>query len=151
MDVRSVQPNQPQRASQTPCRKRGGTIDPDVPAVPADMRMLTQVLNNLLTNATAYTPHGGTITVRTRTQAAEGQTWATFAVEDTGPGISREEQAHLFERFFRGQAARAGNVSGTGLGLAICHEIIKRHQGRITVESQLGQGSTFTVWLPVIM
>jgi signal transduction histidine kinase len=69
-------------------------------------------------------------------------------VSDTGPGISPEEQARLFERFFRGEAGRKSNAPGTGLGLAICQEIVQRHNGRITIESAVGQGSTFTVWLP---
>jgi PAS domain S-box-containing protein len=74
--------------------------------------------------------------------------WVTFSVSDTGPGISPEEQARLFERFFRGEAGRKSNAPGTGLGLAICQEIVQRHNGRITIESAVGQGSTFTVWLP---
>jgi len=75
--------------------------------------------------------------------------WVRFSVTDTGPGIPAEEQARLFERFFRGEAARQAGAPGTGLGLAICSEIVKAHGGRITVESQVGVGSTFTVWLPV--
>jgi signal transduction histidine kinase len=75
--------------------------------------------------------------------------WVTFSVSDSGPGISAEEQARLFERFSRGEAARLTRTPGTGLGLAICKELVERHGGKITVESEVGQGSTFTVWLPV--
>ena len=120
-------------------------IEPDLPAAQADSRMLTQVLTNLMTNAMNYTPSGGTITLST----ASGEGEVSFAVADTGPGIAPEEQARLFERFFRGEAARASSAPGTGLGLAICQEIIQRHHGRLTVDSQPGAGSKFTVWLPL--
>jgi signal transduction histidine kinase len=72
----------------------------------------------------------------------------TISVRDTGPGISPEEQKKVFDRFFRGNLAEAGHGPGTGLGLSIAYEIVRAHGGRITVESQLGQGSTFTIWLP---
>ena len=75
--------------------------------------------------------------------------WIALAVSDTGPGIVADEQARLFERFFRGETGRRSGAAGTGLGLAICQEIMARHGGQITVESQIGQGSTFTIWLPV--
>ena len=67
------------------------------------------------------------------------------------PGISPEEQERLFERFFRGKAARASNTPGTGLGLAIVKEIVDRHQGSVEVHSTgvAGEGATFSVWLPV--
>ena len=77
----------------------------------------------------------------------DGQIWVTIAVRDTGPGIPLEEQERIFDRFFRGSLAEAGHVLGTGLGLSIAQEIIRAHGGRVTVESQLGHGSTFTLWL----
>ncbi|HIC90031.1 MAG TPA: GAF domain-containing protein, partial [Anaerolineae bacterium] len=121
----------------------------ELPQVMADPKMMGQVLTNLVTNAMNYTPAGGSIVIRTQMRQADGQRWATVSVSDTGVGIAPEEQERLFERFFRGEAARRTGAAGTGLGLAICKEIVDRHQGRITVESDLGQGSTFTVWLPV--
>lgn len=130
-----------------------------LPAVQADVKMLTQVLTNLMTNAMNYTPAGGAVTVTSGLRLADDslQTtedagrlqWVTLAVSDTGCGISAEEQAHLFERFYRGEAARQMGAPGAGLGLSICHEIVERHGGRITLTSQVGKGSTFTVWLPV--
>ncbi|MCX6028322.1 MAG: ATP-binding protein [Chloroflexi bacterium] len=142
-------------------------LAPDLPAVMADAKMVTQVLTNLLANAMNYTPRGGTIVVSTAarqdgggagergsrgdTQHAARNTptgWVTFSVSDTGPGIAAEEQTRIFERFYRGEAARVSRAPGTGLGLAICQELIRRHKGKITLESQIGQGSTFTVWLP---
>ena len=142
-------------------------LAPDLPAVLADAKMMTQVLTNLLANAMNYTPAGGTIVVSTAARrdgggaeerGSRGDTqyairntpteWVTFSVSDTGPGIAAEEQTRIFERFYRGEAARQSRASGTGLGLAICQELIQRHEGKITLESQVGQGSTFTVWLP---
>jgi PAS domain S-box-containing protein len=122
-----------------------------LPLALADPKMLEQVLTNLLANAVNYTPAGGTILLRTETAKAEGRRWATVSVEDTGPGIPKEEKTHLFERFYRGAAGRASDVPGTGLGLAICKEIIDRHGGQITVESEEGLGSIFTAWLPIAL
>ena len=146
--------------------------EPALPPVLADQRMLTQVLTNLMTNAMNYTPAGGVVTVSTQMGMGDWRlgigdwglnpsspthndppaerTWVSFSVSDTGPGIPPGEQARLFERFYRGEAARQSGVQGTGLGLAICREIVERHGGRITVESQVGKGSTFTVWLPTM-
>jgi signal transduction histidine kinase len=76
-----------------------------------------------------------------------GTTWVTIAVQDTGPGIPPEEQEKVFERFFRGYLAKTGNIQGTGLGLSIVHKIMQAHGGRVTVESTVGEGSTFTLWL----
>jgi PAS domain S-box-containing protein len=122
----------------------------DLPLAMADEKMLTQVITNLMTNAMNYTPAGGLVTVKTAAQRHEDSDWVTLTVRDTGYGISPEDQEHLFERFFRGQAAQETGAPGTGLGLAICKEIIDRHQGRITAESSLGRGSEFTVWLPAL-
>lgn len=122
-----------------------------LPKVLADEAMLSQVLTNLMSNAMNYTLEGGKVTVRTETQRAAGEVsevWVTLTVRDTGVGVSPADLEHLFERFYRGQAANQTGAPGTGLGLAICEEIISRHEGRITVESELGQGSAFTVWLP---
>jgi signal transduction histidine kinase/ActR/RegA family two-component response regulator len=119
------------------------------PVVMADSQLLFQVAANLLANAINYTPSGGAITVRTETAVVENKAWATISINDTGPGISAAEKDYLFQRFFRGEAGRNSGVPGTGLGLAICHEIINRHKGSITIESTIGQGSTFTVWLPL--
>ena len=138
--------------------ERGLSLQPQVsPATPpalADPEMLIQVLTNLMTNAMNYTPAGGTIILRTDARPAiqngmvpVGDPWVTVQVSDTGPGIPAEEQAHLFDRFYRGEAARTSRVPGTGLGLAICHEIVERLSGKITIDSVVGQGSTFTVWL----
>jgi signal transduction histidine kinase len=116
--------------------------------VMADARMLTQVATNLMTNAMNYTRPGGTVTVRTAKQLAGDETWVTFAISDTGPGITPEDRTHLFERFYRGEAGRQSKAPGTGLGLAICRELVELHRGKITMESEVGRGSRFVVWLP---
>ena len=122
-----------------------------LPFALADEQMTGQVLSAILTNALNYTPAGGSITVSTQSEENQGRRWTGFAVSDTGPGISVEDQQRLFERFFRGKTGRASSSPGTGLGLAIAREIIARHGGRIEMHSAglPGQGSTFSVWLPL--
>jgi signal transduction histidine kinase len=123
--------------------------EPGLPQVMGDERLLSQVFTNLLTNAMNYTLSGGRILLRTRRRRSGGSEWITVEVEDTGLGITFEEQPQLFRRFFRGRASRDTKAPGTGLGLAICKEIIDRHGGRVTVESEgrPGLGARFTVWL----
>ena len=121
---------------------------PHLPYVSGDERMLSQVIANILTNALHYTHPGGSIVVRTQLEQTQDGEWVTLAVRDTGIGIPPSEQPHVFERFFRGAASRDLGVPGTGLGLAICKEIMDRHDGRITMQSEFRKGSTFTLWLP---
>lgn len=121
---------------------------PEVPRVLADGRMLSQVLANLMTNAMHYTLPGGRVELATQGVDLDGQRWATLRVTDTGLGIPEEEQAHVFERFYRGTASRRMGAPGTGLGLSICKEILDRHGGHIQLESRVGEGTTFTLWLP---
>ncbi len=123
------------------------TLDPTLDKASIDQKLIEQVLTNLLSNAFNYTT-GNEIWVRTQKKLEENQHWIAISVQDAGPGIAPEEQEHLFERFFRGAASKAFNRPGTGLGLAISQEIARLHEGHITVESQVGKGSTFTVWLP---
>ncbi|HEX3053155.1 MAG TPA: PAS domain-containing sensor histidine kinase [Aggregatilineaceae bacterium] len=122
---------------------------PDLPHVEADVALLEQALSVLLTNAFNYTPAGGQVNVSTQVGERNAQPWSGVMIRDTGPGISRDDQTHLFERFFRGTAARESGAPGTGLGLAIVQEIINKHQGRIEVSSEgvAGKGTAFTLWL----
>lgn len=124
-------------------------VMPALPPVRADRRLIDQVLSILITNALAYTPAGGQVIVSTHCYP-DGCVRAGFSVRDTGPGISYEEQARLFTRFSRGETGHKSGVEGTGLGLAIAKEIVSRHEGEITVESEgiPGKGTTFWVWLP---
>ena len=120
------------------------TCTKSLPSVMGDTDRLTQVFTNLLNNAHQYTPEGGHITILLQGD----ENFVSIAIHDTGIGLSSEEQANLFTRFFRAQNETAQHVAGTGLGLAITRSIVELHQGKIGVASTLGQGSTFTVHLP---
>jgi PAS domain S-box-containing protein len=133
--------------------ERGLTLRYTPPAqpitVPADPDRLQEVAHNLIENAIWYTPAGGAITVSTGQELFEGRAWAFFRVHDTGMGIPPDELGLIFERFFRGAQPRAQQIAGSGLGLSIVKELVDLHDGRITVQSQVGAGATFTVWLPL--
>ncbi len=121
----------------------------NLPPAQVDPQLIIQALTNLLTNAMNYTPPGGGIMIETRRRLWKKQPYITLEVSDTGPGISEAEKKRIFDRFFRGLAGRASGIPGTGLGLSISKEIVERHSGRITVESKIGEGAAFVVWLPV--
>lgn len=118
-------------------------LDPAI--VQGDEARLIQVIINLLENALAYTPCPGTITVKVLVEEQQ----ACLTVTDTGIGMTPDQRAHVFERFYRTDAARSRNAGGSGLGLSIVEWIVRAHGGSATVESQVGQGSTFTVHLPL--
>jgi PAS domain S-box-containing protein len=124
-------------------------VPADLPEVTGDSFRLEQALKELVENALIFTPPGGNVHIALAAVEAHARHWVTLAVRDTGPGISPDEQPKLFNRFFRGALAESGHVPGTGLGLSIVDEIMRAHGGYISVESELGQGSTFTLWLPV--
>jgi signal transduction histidine kinase len=130
---------------------RGLVIDCQLTSEPLlaliDPARFTQVVSNLMTNAINYTPSGGLVTVSTAVQPQAETPWVTITVRDTGNGIPAQEMPHLFDRFFRGTVSRQTGIAGTGLGLAICKEIVEQMGGHVTVESQIGQGAAFTVWL----
>ena len=115
--------------------------------VNGDVVQLEQVLLNLLINARqAMLGRGGSITIKA--QAADGEE-ARVQVIDTGPGIPEKLLPKIFQPFFTTKGTtRKGEVKGTGLGLAICKEIVEHHQGRIEVQSEVGKGTTFSVYLP---
>jgi GAF domain-containing protein/two-component sensor histidine kinase len=127
----------------------GLSLQSDLPNVVADEQMISQVIANLMTNALNYTPAGGSVTLITRNITKDGGKWVTLAVRDTGLGIPEKEREQVFERFFRGETSRKMGTPGTGLGLSICKEILLRHKGTITLESEEQKGSTFTIWLPI--
>jgi signal transduction histidine kinase len=118
----------------------------DLAPVHAEHNQLTQVVTNLVTNAINYTP-SGRVRVSIYQDAERGQ--ACLQVQDTGIGIEAEDLSRLFERFYRGRRVTESNIPGTGLGLAIIKEIVDLHGGEIQVESQVGEGTTFSVWLPL--
>ncbi|MGF1506764.1 MAG: ATP-binding protein [Anaerolineae bacterium] len=123
-------------------------LSPSPVVINGDQNLITQAVSVLLTNALNYTPPGGTVTLRVIRRSC-GFGCAGVAVEDTGPGISLEDQQPLFERFFRGEAAQTSNAPGTGLGLSIAKAVAEKHGGSIEVSSTPGHGSTFTLWFPV--
>ena len=113
--------------------------------------MIVQAVSNLLTNAMNYTPAGGQLYIRTMmSDDQSGKPGVAISVQDTGPGIDKDDLPHIFERFYRGSAGRETGAPGTGLGLAIVKEVVERHHGRIEVENVAdGHGAVFKVWLPV--
>ena len=132
-------------------------LDPDVPGkVIGDPGRLFQVLTNLLDNALKFTHHGHVrLAVRPAKAkdnegGADGGAGVEFVVDDTGIGILRKDQASIFEVFSQVDGSATRRYEGTGLGLAICKQLTELMGGTVTVDSQLGVGSTFTVWLPLV-
>jgi signal transduction histidine kinase len=120
-----------------------GTVTPAVTL--GDELRLRELFLNLVDNAVKYSKQGGTVNIALTVEQGE----ARLSVADRGIGIAPEDQARIFDRFFRTDDARAHTKKGTGLGLAICAWIVESHQGRIDVKSEVGLGSTFTVTLPL--
>jgi signal transduction histidine kinase len=120
------------------------TCPPDL-HVRADPNRLQQILLNLLTNAIKFTPAGGTVSV----SVEAGDDAARIHVQDTGVGIAEAEQAQIFDPFVQGQAEPTESSDGVGLGLAISRDLAEAMGGGLTLESAAGEGSTFTVTLPV--
>jgi signal transduction histidine kinase len=133
-----------QAAAQT----KGVVLDTSLPNVDlmvvGDAQRLTQVLLNLLSNALQHTPSDGQVIVSAR--RVEGKVCVT--IQDTGEGIAPDDLPHVFERFYRADRARSRDTGGSGLGLSIAKSLVEAQGGTITVESQVGQGSVFTVSLP---
>ena len=130
------------------------TIDPALPAqVQGDAGRLRQVLSNLLSNALKFTPKGGQVQITAATApAASGggvRPWR-LQVKDSGVGISAQQQATLFDAFTQADASTARRYGGSGLGLAICARLVQLMGGKLSVDSALGQGSCFTVTLPLV-
>ena len=121
------------------------TVTVEPVRVSASRKDLRLALRNLLENALEYTPAGGTVTISTGVDGDEG----VMAVADTGLGIPRRDISRIFERFYRVDDARNRETGGTGLGLAIVRNVADMHGGTVTVESELGVGSTFTIRLPL--
>jgi two-component system OmpR family sensor kinase len=121
-----------------------GTSEPRI-YVRGDASWIERVILNLLDNAIKFTPEGGRVKVSLAVEAKE----AKLLVEDNGIGIPPEALPHIFERFYRAEPSRSKQIEGVGLGLALARWIVEKHGGRITVESQPGKGSTFTIFLPL--
>ena len=115
-----------------------------IPNVVADPNQLHQVLANLVDNAIKYSPEGGPVAVA----LSNGDGSIRFTVADSGLGIPASEHRRIFEKFYRLDPGMTRGIGGTGLGLYICRELVRRMDGKIWVESKLGEGSTFVVELP---
>jgi signal transduction histidine kinase len=123
-------------------------IDPSIPFVYADGTRIVQILTNLLSNASKYTPTGGTITL---TAYAHNATSVEIAVSDTGIGMQEDDQRRVFERYFRSRDELARQERGTGLGLTITRQLVEAHGGQIWFESAYRQGTTFYFTLPTVV
>ncbi|TLN20243.1 HAMP domain-containing protein [bacterium] len=117
----------------------------DLPDVDVDEMRMLQVMGNLMTNALRYTPQGGRVTLESLRDGA----WALLKVSDTGTGIAPEDLPRVFDRFYRSDSSRSEANGESGLGLAIARAFVQAHGGEITVDSQPGNGATFTIRLPL--
>lgn len=148
-DVDLVTLAQQVAAEQRTALGRPIVVEPRVPSLPArvDITRIERVLGNLLSNAAKYSPNEGAIRLVVDSERAGGADFAILAVSDEGMGIPAEDLSRIFDRFYRG--SNAGEISGTGIGLATARQIVQQHGGTITVTSEVGRGSTFTVRLPI--
>ncbi len=131
-------------------------IEDNLPLLKMDVEKMQVVMDNLLSNAIKFTPEGGTVRIearlvrkKDRLSGAQETSYLVVSVSDTGPGIPREYQALIFEKFQGINTGRTAESRGTGLGLSIASHIVKAHGGKIWVESTEGQGSTFSFSLPL--
>ena len=113
--------------------------------IDADQDLLGEVWANFIHNSIKFTPQGGRIRIALRRRGR----LVEFQIADTGIGISEQDQSRVFERFFKADKSRTPSNGGSGLGLSIAQKIVQMHRGRIEVRSQLGEGTTFTVVLPL--
>jgi signal transduction histidine kinase len=121
-------------------------FQPNLRAIRGDFIQLREALDNLLSNAIKYTPNGGTITISVYVEDER----MNFNVEDTGYGIPADQQARIFEPYFRASHHATGHIEGTGVGLSLVKEVVGRHGGNVWFTSTEGSGSTFGFWLPML-
>jgi signal transduction histidine kinase len=112
-----------------------------------DPEKMQLAMNNLLSNAFKYSPQGGEVSVSARLESLDDQEFAVIEVKDQGMGMSPEQLARAFERFYRADAS--GNIPGTGLGLSLVREVATLHNGQIELDSTLGGGTTARLWIPL--
>ncbi len=146
-DLRAAIESAVEQAEAT-ARRRGLELTLNLPPRPIrirhDPQRIGQVVGNLVGNALKFTPRGGSVVV----DLEPYRQGALIRVRDSGVGIDASELPRIFDRFYRGSLSSEARSSGSGLGLAIVRSIVDMHHGRITVDSRLGKGSTFTVYLP---
>ena len=155
LEIRTVQPASMLTAvfnsAAEPYRAKGVHLVTDIaaglPDLSLDSERMGQVMGNLLENALRHTPNGGTVTISATTSHRTGG--VAIAVADTGDGIPAEHLTHVFERFYRVDAARDRDHGGSGIGLAITKALVEAHDGQLTATGPgIGQGSTFRIFLP---
>ncbi|MCC7447521.1 MAG: GAF domain-containing protein [Anaerolineae bacterium] len=121
-------------------------IQQNLQPIKGDFVQLREALNNLFSNAIKYTPDGGTITLN----AYQEDRRLYFSIQDTGYGIPADQQASIFQPYFRAQQQETAGIAGTGVGLSLVKEVVTRHGGNVWFISEQGKGSTFGFWLPVL-
>ncbi len=136
------------QAGHAELRKQTVNVDisPGLPPVLINPLRISQSVSNLLSNAVKYTPEGGHITIVVEPE--DGQ--VVVKIADDGIGISQEDLPHVFDKFYRVDSPETEDIIGSGLGLSIVKTIVEKHRGRIWVESELGQGTTFAIVLPAV-
>ncbi len=122
-----------------------GEVAPDLPVFTCDPDQFERAIINLVENAIKFTPSGGAVCVRVREESGN----LVFEVEDTGVGIEEELQPRVFDRFYRANQKGTEHVTGSGLGLSLVKTIVENHRGKVTLTSQVGVGTTFTVTVPI--
>jgi signal transduction histidine kinase len=120
-------------------------LEEEMEQVEVDATLIRQAIANLVDNALKYTSANGSVTIH----AEQKDDFQIVQVKDNGLGIAPTDQARLFEKFYRARGRETLKIKGSGLGLAIVKSIVQQHGGRVSVESKLGEGSTFTIWFPI--
>jgi signal transduction histidine kinase len=143
--VKTIEPLAAKNANQVAVQ-----CNAEIRTLHADQMRLRQALLNLMSNANKFTDHG-TITIDARQGQEDGRDWVTIAVADTGIGMTAEQMGKLFQEFSQASSTTASKYGGTGLGLAISRRFCQMMGGDITVESEPGSGSNFTIRLPRIV
>jgi len=114
--------------------------------ITGDTMQLHQLFRNLIGNAIKYTPNGGTVTLNTKTTDSQ----ISIDIQDTGYGIPASDLPFIFDRFYRVRSGKVSEIEGNGLGLAIVKSVVEQHGGKISVESELGKGTCFSISLPLL-
>jgi signal transduction histidine kinase len=123
----------------------------NLPKIDGDIGRISQLINNLVTNAIKFTPKGGIVKTVTREKARDGAEGVEIRVEDSGVGINPSDRNKIFQRFHRGRAKGTDGEQGVGLGLSICNEIIQLHGGTLKAEGREPQGTIMIAWFPANM
>ena len=122
---------------------------PELPNVSIDVDRINQVVYNILNNAIRYINRGDTIAVTTERAVKEGKEYVLVSIADTGNGISPEDLPYIFQYFYRGEKSRSRKSGGSGIGLALAKQFVVSHGGLLDVESEVGKGTTFYIYLPL--